>query len=133
MLMLDAKDIVVWVNNDAKEVMVRTHKWGCPEDRHGYRRTGWCDPIGAAYPHWHKMTDQERVHLMLETVIDLAMQGILLKMVLTEFATVRQFRALGSVSYPMARALTSALLGQCVEPITMTFEELLVHYPNEDR
>jgi hypothetical protein len=28
----------------------------------------------------------------------------------------------------MARALTSALVGKCLEPNTMTFEELLMHY-----
>jgi hypothetical protein len=39
-----------------------------------------------------------------------------------------QFRALGSQSCPMARALTSALLGRCLEPNTMSFEELLVYY-----
>jgi hypothetical protein len=127
-MLLDAKDIVVWINNHTKEVMVKTHEWGCPKDRHGYRRTGWCDPIGAAYSDWHKMTDQGRVRLMLETAIDLAMQDFPLKDVLTAFASVRQFRALGSKSYPMARALTSALVGQCLEPNTMSFEELLVHY-----
>jgi hypothetical protein len=121
--MLDAKDIVVWVNDETKEVLVRTHAWGFPQDR-----GNWCDPIGAAYSEWPTMTDRQRTHLMLETVIDLAMQGFPLKAVLIAFADVREFRALGSQSYPMARALTSALLGQCLEPATMSFEELLVHY-----
>jgi hypothetical protein len=124
---LDAKDIVVWVNDKTKEVMVRTHAWGCPEERRGHSR-GWTDPIGAAYSEWGTMTDRQRVRLMLETAIDLAMQGFPLKAVLSAFAEVRQFRALGSHSYPMARALTSALLGRCLEPNTMSFEELLVHY-----
>jgi hypothetical protein len=124
--MLDAADIVVWVNDKMKEVMVRTHAWGCPEDRgHGH---GWVDPIGAAYSSWETLTDRQRVRLMLETAIDLAMQGVPLKDVLTAFAEVRQFRALGSQSYPMARALTSALLGVCLEPNTMSFEELLIYY-----
>jgi hypothetical protein len=122
-VMLDAKDIVVWVNGRTKEVMVRTHAWGCPEDRRE-----WVDPIGAAYSKWREMTDKQRVRLMLETAIDLAMQGYPLKDVLTAFAGVRQFRALGSQSCPMARALTSALLGRCLEPNTMSFEELLVYY-----
>jgi hypothetical protein len=124
--MLDAKDIVVWVNDKTKEVMVRMHAWGC----HG---RGWTDPIGAAYSEWGTMTDRQRVRLMLETAIDLAMQGIAMKDVLTAFAEVQQFRTLGSRSYPMARALTSALLGRCLEPNTMSFEELLVHYaPKSD-
>jgi len=123
--MLDAKDVVVWVNTDTKEVMLRTHEWGCPDERRTHRRGHWCDPIGAAYSQWHTMTDEERVRLMLETVIDLAMQGIPLKTLLTAFAGVRQFRALGSESYPMARALTSALVGKCLEPNTRSFEELL--------
>jgi hypothetical protein len=125
--MLDAKDIVVWVNDKTKEVMVRTHAWGCPEEHRGHGH-GWADPIGAAYSEWGTMTDRQRVRLMLETAIDLAMQGFPLKAVLTAFAEVREFRALGSQSYPMARALTSALLGRCLEPNTMSFEELLVHY-----
>jgi hypothetical protein len=126
--MLNAKDIVVWVNNDTNEVMVKPHAWGCPEDRPAYGRGSWCDPIGAAYSEWHKLTDKQRVRLMLETAIDLAMQGIPLKAILTAFAGVRQFRTLGSQSYPMARALTSALLGKCLEPNTMSFEELLIRY-----
>jgi hypothetical protein len=129
--MLNAKDIVVWVNNDTNEVMVRTHAWGCPEDRPVYRQGHWVDPIGAAYSEWHELTDKQRVRLMLETAIDLAMQGIPLKAILTAFAGIREFRALGSQSYPMARALTSALIGRCLEPITMSFEELLVHYRPE--
>jgi hypothetical protein len=54
---------------------------------------------------------------------------------------VRKFRALepkrdrrymmihpGDQSYPMCRALTSALVGQCLGFNTMNFEELLIHY-----
>lgn len=125
--MMDAKDIVVWINTDTKEVMVTTYEYGRPDGRKDHRG-GWCDPIGAAYSEWHTMTDKERVRLMLETVIDLGMQGYPMKDLLIAFASVRQFRALGSESYPMARALTSALVGQCMEPNTMSFEELLDHY-----
>jgi hypothetical protein len=54
----------------------------------------------------------------------------LLKTVLRAFANVAEFRALGSESYPMCRALTSALVGRCLEPNTMSFEELLAaHRP----
>ena len=74
------------------------------------------------------MKNALRVQLMLETAIDLAMQGYSLKMVLTEFSKVSQFRKLGSESIPMCRALTSALLGKCLDPVTMTFEELLENY-----
>ena len=72
--MMDAKDIVVWINTDTKEVMVTTYEYGRPDGRKDHRG-GWCDPIGAAYSEWHTMTDKERVRLMLETVIDLGMQG----------------------------------------------------------
>jgi hypothetical protein len=68
--MLEAKDIVVWINDETKEVMVKTHAWGVPT-RNGFQRDHWCDPIGAAYLEWQKGTDQQRVRLMLETVIDL--------------------------------------------------------------
>jgi hypothetical protein len=41
---------------------------------------------------------------------------------------VRQFRALGDKSFPMCRALTTALIGRFYDSNTMGFEELLVHY-----
>jgi hypothetical protein len=53
----------------------------------------WSDPIGAAYSEWAKMSDDQRVRLMTETAIDLAMQGYALEDVLTAFAQVREFRA----------------------------------------
>jgi len=87
--------------------------------------------IGAAYSQWHEMSNDQRMRLMTETAIDLAMQGFALKDVLTAFAQVVEFRALGSQSYPMARALTSALLGKSLEPNTMSFEDLLRTYGNE--
>jgi hypothetical protein len=122
--MIKVKDAVVWVNET--EVIVRPHGWGVPED-HGLPGR-WCDPIGAAYAEWHQITDGQRVRLMLETAIDLAMQGIPLADVLKAFATVKEFRALGGQSYPMCRALTSALIGRTLEASTMSFEELLEHY-----
>jgi penicillin V acylase-like amidase (Ntn superfamily) len=121
--MIDAKDAVVWTNSDTKQVKVLTHAWP--------RGAAWGDPIGAAYTQWNKMTDKQRVELMLETAIDLAMQGYSLKDVLTEFAQVRQFRALGEKSFPMCRALTKALVGRSLEFNTMSFEELLVQYAKE--
>jgi hypothetical protein len=120
--MIEAKDAVVWVNDETKEVVVRNH----PMRTHEF--DGWSDPIGAAYSEWQEGDDKKRVRLMLETAIDLAMQGIPLKTVLTAFAQVRQFRELGNQSYPMCRALTSALVGKCLEFNTMSFEELLIHY-----
>jgi hypothetical protein len=126
--MIEAKDVVVWVNYDPHEVMVKPHSWGCPEDRNGFRQSGWCDPIGAAYSQWQEMSNDQRVRLMLETAIDLAMQGFSMEAVLQAFATVRQFRSLGNRSYPMCRALTQALVGRCLEPNTMSFDELLVKY-----
>jgi hypothetical protein len=123
--MIEAKDAVVWVRRDTKEVMVRPHSWGVSEDR---ERRHWVDPIGAGYSEWAKATNAQRMRLMLETVIDLGMDGFALKDVLTAFAEVREFHALGGESYPMCRALTAALLGHSYEFNTMSFEELLVHY-----
>jgi hypothetical protein len=74
--MISIEEAVVWVNDETREVIVRPHAWGVPEDRKGYRRGDWCDPIGAAYSEWRSATDAQRVRLMLETVIDLAMQGV---------------------------------------------------------
>ena len=131
--MIDAKDVVVWVNDDTKEVMVRPHQWAWrPENSKALNHGSWCDPIGAAYEEWNKGTDEQRVRLMLETVLDLAMQGYPLKMILTVFAEVREFRALGNQSYPMCRALTATLVSKCLEPNTMGFEELLKHYAPEE-
>jgi hypothetical protein len=97
-----------------------------------YRRGGyWCDPIGAAYSEWQAASNAHRMHLTTETAIDLAMQGFTLKDVLTAFARVVEFRALGSKSYPMARALTSALLGRCLEPTGEEFEYVLRTYEPE--
>jgi hypothetical protein len=75
---IPAKNAVVWTNHITKRVMVVPHKlsddqfWGRPE-RHGFGpRTGWSDPIGAAYTAWRTMKPAMRVQLMLETIIDLA-------------------------------------------------------------
>lgn len=125
--MIKAKDATVWVNFDAGEVMVTGREL---EHRRPHEK-GWCDPIGAAYGQWQQMTNPQRVNLMLETAIDLAMKGVPMQRVLVAFAEVREFRALGGRSYPMCRALTTALVGRTLEFNTMTFEELLVHYAPE--
>jgi hypothetical protein len=129
--MIDAKDAVIWVNDDTHEVMVRPHRWGCPEDHKGHERQFWCDPIGAAFSEWQEAKNVDRMRLMLETAIDLTMQGYSMATVLRAFAEVREFKVLGRQSYPMCRALTAALLGRCLEPITMSFDELLVNYAPE--
>jgi hypothetical protein len=123
--MTKAKDVVVWTNDTTNEVRVAAKGEHRPDTRGG----AWGDPIGASYLQWQEMNGSQRVHLMLETAIDLAMQGFDLSAVLREFSKVEEFRALGSNSYPMCRALTKALLGQSLEPINMTFEELLEAYP----
>src|ERR1700676_975659 len=122
--MISAADAVVWVNKDTREVQVAA----IGTDRTIARSAGWGDPIGAAYSNWKELTDQGRIQLMLETAIDLTMQGFDLKAVLRAFADVTEFRALGSESYPMCRALSSALM-VCLEPNTMSFEELLEAHP----
>jgi hypothetical protein len=129
--MIPAKDMVLWINHDTREVMVRPHSWGCPEDRERFRRGFWCDPIGAAYSQWHEMKNPQRGQLMTETAIDLAMQGFSLTDVLRTLAEVPEFRALGRTSYPMCRALTQAIVCRCLEPNTMSFDELLVAYAPE--
>lgn len=126
--MIAAKDAVVWVNNETRQVMVKPHSWGRPEDRADLRSGYWIDPIGAAYSKWLKMDNKQRIQLMLETIIDLVMQGFELAPMLRAFFEIKEFRALGGESYPMCRALTSALVGKCLEPNTMSFEELLEEY-----
>ena len=123
--MIEAKHLVVWVNTDTKQIDVESvdgkANW---MDSH----RGWSDPIGASYMEWRKMNDGQRVQLMLETAIDLAMNGFELGAVLRELVKVRQFRALGAESVPMCRALTKSMLGRALEPNTMSFEDLLIHY-----
>jgi len=73
--MINAEEAVVWVNNETHEVMVWRHGKGCPEDYPAARRGYFCDPIGAAYSQWQEMSNDQRMRLMTETAIDLAMQG----------------------------------------------------------
>lgn len=123
--MIEARYLVVWTKTTTKQIDV--------EDVEGKRdwmgsHRGWSDPIGASYMEWREMTDEQRVQLMLETALDLAMNGFNLADVLKAFSQVRQFRALGGQSFPMCRALTKALIGRSMEFNTMSFEELLAHY-----
>lgn len=122
--MISASEAVVWINSETKEVRV------LPQGAHRSdpKLRSWADPLGASYAEWRQLKDRERIQLMLETAIDLTMQGFDLGMILREFAKVDQFRALGSESIPMCRALTSAIVGKCLEPNTMSFEELLEQY-----
>jgi hypothetical protein len=125
---MKARDAVVWVDFDAKQVLVQPHCYGVPNDE-----SRWGDPIGAAYSQWEELTNAERVNLMLHTAIDLAMAGIALEEILVAFATVDEFRALGRRSYPMCRALTGALVGERLEQDRLTFDELLEEYGPEKK
>ena len=88
--MISVSNAVVWVNNETREILVAPretgdgHYWDDPE-RHGYKGH-WGDPIGANYAPWKDMTDDQRVQLMLETAIDLAMDGFAMADVLRAFA-----------------------------------------------
>jgi hypothetical protein len=119
--MIAAKNAVVWVNHETKQIIITPHGV-IPKQPY------WGDPIGAAYSQWNEMNNNQRINLMLETAIDLAMQGFPMVAVLKAFSEVKEFRALGRRSYPMCRALTTALVGKCLEPNTMSFEKLLAHY-----
>ena len=121
--MIEAKDAALWVNRETKQVRITAGP-----DRSLAMAQDWCDPIGAAYDSWNKATEAARVQLMLETAIELTMHGFNIGAVLREMAKVRQFKHLGEESWPMCRALTMALLGRCLEPNTMGFEDLLRTY-----
>jgi hypothetical protein len=82
--MMKVKDVVVWTNDATREVCVAAKGEHRPDTRGGV----WGDPIGASYLQWQEMDDSQRVRLMLETAIDLAMQGFDLGAVLREFANV---------------------------------------------
>jgi hypothetical protein len=126
--MILAKDAVVWTCDEGKRVRVMA-SWETDPDCDDHM---WCDPIGAAYKQWREMENDQRALLMLETAIDLTMQGYNLRDIIREFSKVDCFRALGSQSAPMCRAITSAVLGQCLEPATLSFEELMVVYAPEN-
>jgi hypothetical protein len=100
--MASERRIVVWVNTDTRQVRVRGAEYGRPDGG------PWYDPISAAYPQWRKMTSDQRALRILETVIDLAMQGFDLGNVLLAFDEIPEFRVFDA-SDPMRRALWSAL------------------------
>jgi hypothetical protein len=118
--MIPASEAIVWTNHETKEVDVT--RLGSIRGR----QPGWGDPIGASYAEWGEMNDAQRTQLMLQTVIDLAAHGFDILATLRAFSKIYEFRALGSQSYPMSRALTKALVGKRLEPNSMTFEELLI-------
>jgi hypothetical protein len=126
MTRIAAIEAVVWIDNETHEIQIRNVKWGEVESRNWRGR--WSDPIGAHYTQWREMSDADRVLLMLETVIDLAMMGFPMVQLLKAFDTIEEFHALGRRSYPMCRALTAALVGERLEPNTMSFDELLEHW-----
>lgn len=120
---LEASNVFVWVERDERKVLVTPYEvdpplrcsdgstqnwWGNP-NQHGIAGR-WHNLICAGHPIWGEMDDSQRVTLMLETAIDLAMDGFDLSTVLREFAKVRQFRALGDEGYPnpMREALIKA-------------------------
>ena len=123
--MIKAKDAVVWTNDENHEVRVLKHGVGL--------NLGplWSDPIGAHYSQWRDMNNKQRVQLMLETAVDLTMQGFSLRQILAEFAKVEEFHNLGNESFPMCRALTKAIVGKSLEPNTMSFPELLEAYASK--
>jgi hypothetical protein len=125
--MISAKDAVVWINEDTKQVAVARHL----HDSKYADSLEWGDPIGAAYCEWVTSTNKDRISLMMATAIDLAMNGYDLGDVLRAFANVEEFRETGMYSFPMCRALTKAIVGKSLEPITMSFNELLVKYENQ--
>jgi hypothetical protein len=121
---MKAAEMVLWTNTHQKVVEVHVGR-----SRHLKRTAaGWGDPIGASYSQWRDMNNGDRVQLMLETALDLCLQGYDLGQIVREMAKVDEFKDLGRRSFPMCRALTSALVGRCLEPNTMTFDELLVAY-----
>ena len=124
--MVGIENTVVWINSETKNVLV------CDRSQRITRPAYWIDPIGANYAAWHKQTNHQRLQLMLETAVDLAMNGYDMGNVLRAFAGVTEFKALGAKSYPMCRALTKAIVGRSFEPNTMSFDELLSHYGNKD-
>jgi hypothetical protein len=128
--MIKSEDCIVWTNRDTRTCRVTGREISRQHLR--IQEPGsWSDPIGARYTQWRQMKPDQRAALMVETAIDLAMQGYDLGSILREFAKVDAFRALGSASYPMCRALTKAMIGRSYEPNTMTFEELMVTYAQE--
>jgi hypothetical protein len=64
----------------------------------------WSNPIGARYASWHKLKPGDRRLLMLETAVELMADGFEPGHVLSEFAKVDAFFALGRESYPMCRS-----------------------------
>lgn len=99
--MIEAKDAHIWWDRETKRVLVTRF----PGDVRGFV----CDG-GASYVRWRqRYSDADRVREMMEMVIERLFEGYEPKMVIREFAKVRQFRELGLESWNMARVLAAAL------------------------
>jgi hypothetical protein len=124
--MMKAADAVVWVQEEhPRKVLVRHIRHGDDGMHEGF----WCDPIGAREVSWRNLSDDERVRLMLETALDLAMDGLDLGEVLREFAKVEEFRALGNKGHTMSRALSRAIVGVSLDMCDeRSFDDLMRQY-----
>lgn len=74
--LIDARDAVIWTNDETKEVAVLIDQG--PDD---YDRSIW-----------RRWDNSARVEFMLDTAADLTKRGFPLRKILVEFAKVRQFR-----------------------------------------
>jgi hypothetical protein len=89
--MTPISDAVLWVNQETREVMVTSREWGTPKDGDRIGRGSWTDPIGAAHSQWHRMDDQQRLQLMLETAADLARHGFDINKTLRAMVEIPEF------------------------------------------
>ena len=68
--MISAVKAVIWVNDETREVIVKPHAWGCPENHasSGAKRGG-TTPLALRTPSGAKHRTRKEIHLMLETAI----------------------------------------------------------------
>jgi hypothetical protein len=89
--MTPISDVVLWVNRETREVMVTSRDWGTPKDGDRVGRGSWADAIGTTNSQWHRMDDQQRLQLMLETAADLARHGFDINKTLRAMVEIPEF------------------------------------------
>lgn len=120
---IDIKSAHIWFHLDYAAGGVRTqifvNEFRSDEDRNTNELNLNCDlpgnvrysDIGACNTDWVKRKVSDLLAECTELLIELGVGGCDIKQVVSELAKIRQFAALGSKSYNMARALSSAIAG----------------------
>jgi hypothetical protein len=101
-----------------KKPDIRVFRFQSNEDREFGRRFSddyFYSDMGACYMAWKDQKEEDLLTVLREMVIELSSRGIPVNNVIREFAKISQFAAQGADSFPMARALSVALVGEAYD------------------